>query len=151
MSGLTSPVRKELQKVLLLKPNLPPKEDVKEIITYFWNQPEREFQYFTQELLQKYSKQFEKNDIDLFEFIINHKSWWDTIDYIVSTILGTYFIKFPEQKTKYVQKWIASNNMWLQRSALHFQLKYKEKVDTELLVFSINTLLGSKDFLLTKP
>ncbi len=43
-----------------------------------------------------------------------------------------------------------SENMWLQRSALLFQLKYKDQVDTELLSYTINSLLGSKEFFINK-
>ncbi|MFK5982192.1 MAG: DNA alkylation repair protein [Flavobacteriaceae bacterium] len=148
--GLKSPIRKELQNPFLLKTNLPKKEELEFVIKSLWKQPEREVQYFAQELLQKYAKQYEKNDIDLFEYIITQKSWWDTVDYIASNILGSYFIKLPDQRKQYVKKWIASNNMWLQRSAILFQLKYKENVDTQLLSFSINSLLGSKEFFINK-
>jgi 3-methyladenine DNA glycosylase AlkD len=43
-----------------------------------------------------------------------------------------------------------SNNIWLQRSALLFQLKYKENLDTVLLASTINSLLGSKEFFINK-
>ncbi len=148
--GLTSPLRKNLQKPFLVKSQLPPKENLEELIKTLWQKPEREFQYFAQELLQKYTRQFEVKDISLFEYLITHKSWWDTVDFLASNILGPYFIKFPEQREVYVKKWIASNQMWLQRSALLFQLKYKHEVDTNLLSYSINSLLGSKEFFINK-
>jgi len=148
--GLKSPIRKNLQKPFLLKEQLPLKHDLDDLIKALWQQPQREVQYFAQELLQKYSRQFEKEDCSLFEYMITNKSWWDTVDFIASNILGPYFIKFPEQKEVYVNKWIFSNNMWLQRSALLFQLKYKDSVDVELLSFAINSLLGSKEFFINK-
>ena len=148
--GIKSPLRKELQKPFLLLSGLPKKEEIHKIVKTLWQKPEREFQYFAQELLQKSNKQFEKKDILLFEELITHKSWWDTVDFIASNVLGSYFVKFPELREKYIKKWIASNNMWLQRSALLFQLKYKKEVDTELLSYSINLLLGSKEFFINK-
>ena len=148
--GLKSPIRKELQKPFLLKNNLPIKKDLVGIFKTLWQKPEREIQYFAQELLQKYTSRFEKKDSSLFEYMISHKSWWDTVDFIASNILGPYFIKFPEQRDVLVKKWISSNNMWLQRSALLFQLKYKDNVDTELLRYAINSLLGSKEFFINK-
>lgn len=148
--GLKSPIRKELQKPFLLKSQLPLKENVEKLILELWKKPEREIQYFAQELLQKYTKHYELKDISLFENIITHKSWWDTVDFIASNILGPYFNKFPEQRKVYVEKWVASENMWLQRSALLFQLKYKDEVDTVLLSYGINFLLGSKEFFINK-
>lgn len=148
--GLTSPIRKELQRPFLVKNYLPSKSDLEKIVKPLWQQPQREVQYFAQELVQKYSKQFEKEDIELFEYMVSQKSWWDTVDFIASNILGPYFTKFPEERKPHVKKWISSNNLWLQRSAVIFQLKYKHDVDTELLSYAIYKLLGSKEFFINK-
>ncbi len=148
--GIKSPVRKEISKPFLQKAYLPKKSEIETIVKILWNKPQREFQYFTQELVFKYCKQFEKKDIALFEFMITHKSWWDTVDYIAAKITGEYFKKFPEQINKYVEKWLTSANIWLQRTAVLFQLKYKHTTDTELLSYIINSLTGSKDFFINK-
>ncbi len=148
--GITSPIRKELQRPFLNSKHLPPKDSIEELLKILWQEREREFQYFAQELFQKYKKQFEIKDIVLMEYLIIHKSWWDTVDFLASNILGPYFMKFPEQREVYIEKWISSENIWLQRSALLFQLKYKNEVDTKLLSYSINSLLGSKEFFINK-
>ena len=148
--GIKSPVRKEISKSFLQKAYLPEKCETEIIVKTLWNKPQREFQYFTQELVYRYYKQFEKNDITLFEFMITHKSWWDTIDYIAAKITGEYFKKFPNQRNKYVEKWLTSENIWLQRTAVLFQLKYKHTTDTELLSYIINSLTGSKEFFINK-
>ncbi len=43
-----------------------------------------------------------------------------------------------------------SGNMWLQRTALLFQLKYKKATDTKLLTDYILKLQGSKEFFINK-
>ena len=148
--GITSPIRKEIQRPYLHKLNLPHKKDLKKIIINLWQKPERELQYFAQELVQKYAKVFEKQDITLFEYMIENRSWWDTVDYIASNILGSFFKTYPELREFYVKKWIESQNIWLQRSALLFQLKYKDEVDTKILSDTIDSLLGSKEFFINK-
>lgn len=82
--------------------------------------------------------------------MITHQSWWDTVDFIATKLLGAYFKTYPEEKEKYVNKWLKSNNIWLQRSALLFQLKYKTDLDTVLLSCTITSLLGSKEFFINK-
>jgi 3-methyladenine DNA glycosylase AlkD len=148
--GIKSPLRRELQKPFLIVKYLPNKSDLDSIVKELWLRPERELQYFTQELVKKYTKQFEKKDIELLEFMIVNKSWWDTIDFIAVNLVGAYFKKYPEQVEIYVKKWLKSGNIWLQRSAILFQLKYKQELDTELLVRIINNLLGSKEFFINK-
>jgi len=148
--GLKANERREIQKPFLMKTYLPKKEKVRALVIFFWNKPQRDFQYFGQELVFKYVKQLEKEDIVLFEYMVTHKSWWDTVDFIAVKLMGAYFKKFPEQRTVYVKKWLASGNIWLQRSTLLFQLKYKEDIDTQILSDSINYLLGSKEFFINK-
>lgn len=105
---------------------------------------------FGQELVNKYSKQLAKEDIALLEYMVTHKSWWDTVDYIAASTMGTYFKLYPGLRKKYVKKWLTSDHMWLQRSALLFQLKYKDELDNELLSYAIKQLLGSKEFFINK-
>lgn len=52
---------------------------------------------------------------------------------IASSLVGELFKIYPELIIPYTSKWIKSSNMWLQRSAILFQLGYKEKTDKELL------------------
>lgn len=148
--GMKTPVRRAIQKPFLAKTYLPPKENLENLIKILWNKPQREYHYFAQELTQKYEKQFEEKDIILFEYMVTHNSWWDTVDFIAPKLIGEYFKLFPNQRDPYVKKWLASNDIWLQRSCVIFQLLSKEKMDAEFLAYVINSLLGSKEFFINK-
>lgn len=148
--GLTSPQRRLLQKPFLTKQYLPKKDIAFQICRQLWQKPQREFHYFSLELLNKYQKQVDKKDIALFEWLILHNSWWDTIDFIAPNLVGNYFRKFPETRKQITQKWLASNNIWLQRSCLIFQLKYKTETDSILLGQCIQNLKGTKEFFINK-
>lgn len=146
--GIASPVRNELQKPFLDKKHLPTKTTAFEIIKILWEKPEREFQYFAMQLASKYIKEQELADIELYEWMLLHKSWWDTVDYITPELVGKYFQKFPEMRDLVIEKWLEGKptrfskpsrfdqeNIWLQRSCLIFQLR---------------KLLGSKEFFINK-
>ena len=148
--GIKSTERREIQKPFFIKEFLPKKDELDKIVIALWEKTQRDYQYFSQELAFNYVKQFEKKDIELFEYMVTHKSWWDTVDFIGANLMGAYFKKYPEQINITIKKWLNSNNIWLQRSALLFQLKYKENLDTDLLASSINSLLGSKEFFINK-
>jgi len=148
--GIKSPLRREIQKPFLAKSFLPPKTDLQEIVKALWNKPQREYQFIAQELAFKYTQQFDKNDIALLEFMVTHKSWWDTVDYIAVKLIGAYFTRFPEQLDTYIDRWLTSGNIWLQRCCLLYQLKSKDKIDTERLQYIIQKLLGSKEFFINK-
>ncbi|WP_338768395.1 DNA alkylation repair protein [Bernardetia sp. ABR2-2B] len=142
--GIKTPQRRELQKPFLSKDFLPKKPEAFQIIKTLWQKPERDYQLFAQELAFKYKKELEKEDIQLFEFMILNKSWWDTIDFIAPKLVNQYFKLFPKERDFYIEKWLESENMWLQRSAILFQLKDKENIDTYLLTSTITFLISSK-------
>lgn len=148
--GVKTEKRRQIQKPFFIHQYLPAKENLEQIVKHFWNNPHRECQYFAQELTFKYKNQIELKDIELLEFMVINKSWWDTVDFIASNLIGYYFFLYPKEKTVFVEKWLKSKNIWLQRSALLFQLKYKEKLNTEILKFTIESLLNSKEFFINK-
>lgn len=148
--GLPTPLRKEIQKPFLLKENLAKKENLTKITKELWSKPQREFQYFAIDLNRKYLKKLEFQDIELFEMMITTQSWWDTVDLIATNLVGTYFKLFPEQIIPITQKWMETDNIWLQRTCLIFQLKYKEDIDTQLMSDYILLLNGTNEFFINK-
>lgn len=148
--GLSTNVRRSIQKPFLDKKHLPTKAAAKEMIQMLWEKPQREYHYFAQELAQKYLKALTPDDILLYEHMVMHQSWWDTVDVIAVHLMGKYFRKYPDQIAVYIPKWLTSGNMWLQRSAILFQLQYKQATDTVLLQTIIESLLGSKEFFINK-
>ena len=121
-----------------------------EFIIILWNKKQRDFQYFSQELVYFNHYNFKCKDKDLFEYMIINKSWWDTIDFVSPKILGKYFEIYPDKIEKTIQKWLNSKNIWLQRSCLLFQLKYKNKLNKFLLEKIINSLSNSNEFFINK-
>ncbi len=148
--GLKTPLRRKIQKPFLVSNYLPAKDEAFQIVKLLWQKPEREYHYFAQELAFKYVKQIEKEDIILFEYMIVNQSWWDTTDFIAPKLAGAYFKQFPELRDKYTNKWLKSENIWLQRSAILFQLHYKNEVDTILLSLIINILKNTNEFFIQK-
>ncbi len=148
--GLTTPQRRAIQKPFLQKEYLPSKNELKDIIIELWQKPQREFQHFALDLSYKYLKKIEKEDMALFEYMIVNKSWWDTVDGVAPKLVAGYFLKFPDQRDDYTEKWLNSGNIWLQRSTLIYQLFYKEDLDTEFLAQAIHRLTGTKEFFINK-
>lgn len=148
--GLKTPLRRSVQQPFLIAAHLPPKENLEGLVRTLWNRPQRECHYFAQELCLQYKKRFERNDIRLFEHMILHNSWWDTVDFIAPKLIKAYFHTFPDQRDPYINTWLSSGNIWLQRSCLIFQLLEREKTDVQLLRRSITALLGSQEFFINK-
>jgi 3-methyladenine DNA glycosylase AlkD len=148
--GIQNKQRLEIQKQFFKEFGWPEKRDLFKIVFYLWGLQEREFHMCAINILQKFEKKFENGDILNIEKLIVTNSWWDTVDGLSAWICGAYFRLFPDQIKEYTGRWVISDNFWLQRSALLFQLKYKKQTNTELLGSYIVKLSDSKEFFIRK-
>lgn len=149
--GLKAALRREVAKPYLEASKTMPWEEKKKLVKLLWEQPWRECHHIAQEILEKgIKKHLVKEDISFLEYLITTNSWWDTVDFVAPKMMGVYFQKFPDQIVPCTNKWLASNNIWLQRSALLFQLKYKDKTDLSLLFELCLRLTGTKEFFINK-
>ena len=148
--GIKTPMRVALQKEFIKDQGLPPSGELDRITRDLWLLPQREFQYAAVSLIGKLEKKLEPDFITTLEHLIVTKSWWDTVDTIAGHAVGTHFKRFPKVKDKYLKKWRKSDNFWLRRTALLFQLGYKEETDFDLLCEIIRENLGSDEFFINK-
>jgi 3-methyladenine DNA glycosylase AlkD len=148
--GLKTPVRAALQKEFIQQHGLPPLDKLDSISRELWNLPQREFQYTATSFLGKLENKLEPEFITTVEYLIVTKSWWDTVDTIAGNTVGSQFKRFPKVKEKYLKKWRKSDNFWLRRTALLFQLDYKKDTDFDLLCEIIKENLGSDEFFINK-
>ncbi len=120
------------------------------LVKKLFQEPEREFQYVAIELIAYHKKYWTKKIIELTEYCLLQKSWWDSVDHIASLILGPYFKKFPEQIITITNAWNNHENFWLQRSSIMFQKAYKLDTDTKLLSKYILNVRDNKEFFVQK-
>ena len=147
--GLQAPDRKLLSKTFMKELKFQD-EDVKPTICSLWKKSEREYQYVAVDYLVKNKKHLLVEHLDLIEHLIVTKSWWDTVDLIASHLVSSLFSKHPQLIKERGEDWLHSDNMWLQRAMLLFQLKYKEKTDAELLFSIIEQTLHIDEFFIQK-
>jgi 3-methyladenine DNA glycosylase AlkD len=112
---------------------------------------EREFHYCAIEILIKErTGNYKKEDIQWIENLILQNSWWDSVDTIAKYILGTYLAAFPLETKKTIARFSASENRWLNRSALLFQLNYKQKTTADFLFSTCLEQAHSTEFFIQK-
>jgi 3-methyladenine DNA glycosylase AlkD len=148
--GLRAPEMKQVWKEHLSSEGLPKIEDLETIIQSCWACEEREMQVIALYILDQFVKDLRVEDIKLLEYMITTKAWWDTIDHIAKKQVGGYFLKFPEQREQIINKWLHERNIWLLRSAILFQLGYKEKTDEPLLKRIIVQTKDTNEFFVDK-
>ncbi len=116
-----------------------------------YSKQEREFHYCAIEILIKECKgNYKKEDIKWIERLISNNSWWDSVDTIAKYILGEYLLEFPLETKKVIERFSYSDNMCLNRSAILFQLSYKEKTNFEILISECEKHKHSNEFFIQK-
>ncbi len=148
--GIKSADRKEIQRKFIADYGLPLTENLTQVIKVLFEYPHRENQYFAIELANKLIGKTESSFLDTIEYMLLSKSWWDSVDYIASSIAGTFFKNSPEFLPSTTDSWSGSENMWLNRSSIIFQLKYKDSTNTQLLSRYIEAHQNSNEFFLRK-
>jgi len=148
--GIKTPKNVVFQKEFYAEYGLPELAALAEILRDLWALPQREYQYVGVGLLGKFEKQLQAEFIDTIEYLIVTKSWWDTVDAIAGHTVGTHFQRYPEIKKKYLARWRKSENFWLRRTTILFQLNYKKETDFDLLCDLIRENLDSKEFFINK-
>lgn len=148
--GIKQPLRKVLQKQIFASISTLSFVELETISKELWIQPQRELQLVVIDLLDKYKNKAPANFIDLYEYLILTKSWWDTVDLIATKMVGALALKHPELIDSKINSWSFNKNIWLKRSALLYQLRYKKLTNSTLLEIYINQSKSTTEFFLNK-
>jgi 3-methyladenine DNA glycosylase AlkD len=147
--GLSRPVRNVFQEELIKRAKKVKLIDW-DFVFECWDLPEREFQYLAVDYLVALEKQLQAGDIERLERLITAKPWWDTVDIIAQKLVGGLCRRHPELIDNHMLKWAGSDNIWLARTAILFQTKYKDITDAHLLGRIILMNNDSKEFFINK-
>jgi 3-methyladenine DNA glycosylase AlkD len=148
--GIKTPKNVALQKEFFEEHGFPKLSELELVLRDLWSLPQREFQYVAVGLLGRFNKELPAKFIKTIEYMLVTKSWWDTVDSIAGGTVGVHFRRFPDVRAKYLAKWRASDNFWLRRTAILFQLNYKKDTDFDLLCEIICENLDSREFFINK-
>jgi 3-methyladenine DNA glycosylase AlkD len=148
--GIKSPERKEILKRFFVEFGKPERGWIKPLVTFLYTQPEREFHYAALAMIDVHIKKLDAEWLPFLEELISTNSWWDTVDHIAPHHVGAILMREKASLEDFPDRWIESDNFWLQRSAILFQLKYKSKTDAEKLFSYIEATKGSREFFIQK-
>lgn len=148
-------IKTDARRALMLQVYNNNKAEVKthyrEICWKLFNKKEREFHICAIDLIQKeIKKKYLLEDQVLIEKLLVTHSWWDSVDTIAKYLLGGYLLQFPGELDAIIERFSNSENRWLNRSAIIFQLSYKEKTDFDLLKSECEKHKDSKEFFIQK-
>ena len=149
--GIQTQTRREILKDCSIEFQEDIKDNFRTICWELYQFPHREMHHASIDIfIKEIKKKFQINDIHLIEKLIITNSWWDSVDTLAKYAVGGYLMKFPEKKYAIIDQFSNSENMWLNRTAIIFQLGYKQKTDFELLVSECEKHKHSNEFFIQK-
>ncbi|MBK9758681.1 MAG: DNA alkylation repair protein [Flavobacteriales bacterium] len=148
--GIMTTERRELMKEHMEVHGAPPLEELPAITRSAFAVPQREMHQVAVDLLMKYAKKLTPDHLPLLEELITTKSWWDSVDALAVHGVGVILKKYPKEITRWNTRWVRSDDLWLNRTAIIFQLRWKEDTDRSLLFANIERHASHKDFFIRK-
>ncbi|QTD43099.1 DNA alkylation repair protein [Sporosarcina sp. Te-1] len=148
--GIKSPLRKELMREQFAEYDLPVPDELFNEAWKLYNLPEREYQYAAIVLIEKMRKHLTIDDYSILREFIETKAWWDSVDSIAPTFVGHIVKKDRALGERMMWEWANADNLWVNRSAILHQLKYKAETDTDLLFKMIRRHADSQEFFIQK-
>lgn len=112
--------------------------------------PERELHQTAVDLLMKQARKLGPAHLPLVEELILTKSWWDTVDALAIHVAGVILKRHPKEIAAWNKRWINSDDLWLNRTAILFQNRWKEDTDQGLLFANIDRHAARKEFFIRK-
>jgi 3-methyladenine DNA glycosylase AlkD len=147
--GIKSPLRKELERQFFKDTEILKEDFNKDFVIGLWEKDEREYQYTAITYMGKFIKKLPRDIMSFLEGLITSKSWWDSVDSI-APLVGELARKYPEVIEETIDGWSVDDNFWLRRTAILFQLKYKQQTNESLLYDYIVKNADSKEFFIQK-
>ncbi len=144
--GVNSPERAELFKWHKQQYKPSSEQDLLHLMRDLWAQPEREFQYWAMSQWEASRKWVAADGAAFAAGLVLQKSWWDSVDWLAGNALSLYYKKRPEELEKPLWDWIEHPNMWMNRTAIIVQLKWKSDTRTDWLESAILPHRESREF-----
>ncbi|CAL9378197.1 hypothetical protein SUDANB43_00999 [Streptomyces sp. enrichment culture] len=147
--GMTSPVRRSLSRTVLAGLPRPDEPDCAAVALRCWRLPEREYHYFAVDYLRRHVTRCSSGFLPVVRHLLTTVPWWDTVDLLAAHVVGG-LVAADRDLTAVMDAWIGDEDLWLVRTALLHQLRYKERTDTDRLFGYCARQSGHGDFFVRK-
>lgn len=144
--GLDAGTRLQAFKVLKPKLKALTHPEYLALMLELWEGEQRELQYFAIDMGKWQKKRFKPQDLPALESLLQNKSWWDSIDLLSTNVISEIGKQYPFDLEPFRLKWINSDEMWLNRTAIIYQLKYGKETNLDKLEEAILPHLRSPEF-----
>ncbi|MBZ0266314.1 DNA alkylation repair protein [bacterium] len=148
--GVQAKLRQELFKPLAKKYPPASLEEYLEVISQLWALEHREEKYLAIMYARRFKKLQVMEALPQYTRMIQEGAWWDFVDEIASNLIGALLKQYPQEMKSQLNAWIDHEDIWLRRTAILAQLKFKQKTDEKLLFKFCREHLDEESFWIRK-
>lgn len=147
--GIQTPERRSLEKIAWKGQRAPSSEELGRTAIKLFKFREREYHYAAYDLIDKWINQADEYFLSKYiEKLLITKSWWDTVDGLVSYAVSPLCFRYDAKAI--VDDWSRSKNRWLVRAAITHQRGWKEETDIKYLFSIFDEHWDDKEFFIAK-
>ncbi|MFD4031152.1 DNA alkylation repair protein [Streptomyces sp. NPDC058637] len=147
--GVATPQRRALSRTVLADTGRPDEADCTAIALRCWELPEREYQYFAADFLRRHVARCSSGFLPVLRHLVSTVPWWDTVDVLAVHVAGPLVAADP-RLGRVMDRWIEDDDLWIARTALLHQLRYRERTDTNRLFGYCLARADHPDFFIRK-
>lgn len=147
--GIPSVPRRSLQREAFSRMGPPSGDALLRLAEELWALAEREYQYAACDLLAKHVALLGPEHLGRVRQLIETRSWWDTVDTLAAHVVGPMVAVTPALVSD-MDRWVTDGNLWVARTALLHQLRYRERTDAVRLFRYCELQSGHRDFFIRK-
>lgn len=147
--GVPAPARKTAQRPFIADGRHETSNELLDRADACWSEAEREFQYVGADLLGRWVGALEPVELGRVERLIRTKPWWDTVDALAPAVVGEMVAADPALADE-MDRWIVDDDVWIARSAILHQLKWRDRTDVDRLFGYVDQRCADTDFFIRK-
>ncbi|MYT75735.1 MULTISPECIES: DNA alkylation repair protein [unclassified Streptomyces] len=147
--GLPSPERRELSRTVLRGTPSPDETALTALALRCWALPEREYAYFAVDCLRRHVRLLSPDFLPVARQLITTVPWWDTVDHLAAYVVGGLVAADP-RLTAAMDAWVEDDDLWVARTALLHQLRYRGATDADRLFAYCLRRAGHPNFFIRK-
>lgn len=148
--GVGSDARKEVFKAIKKNFKFNTFTEHQKAVLVLWEQDSREEKYLAVSLAQAHRDYIRFSALKNYRKMIIEGAWWDFVDELAIHLVGALLAKEPDKMYPVMDKWIEDKNMWIRRSAILSQNRFKDKTDETRLYSYCLKCAAENDFFIRK-
>jgi len=147
--GIPTPERRALSCTVLDGMPRPTEADCTAIALRCWALPEREYHYFAADFLRRHAGRCSSGFLPVARRLVVTVPWWDTVDVLAVHVVGPLVAADPSLRCV-MDEWIDDENLWVARTALLHQLRFRRATDSQRLFQHCLRRADHPDFFIRK-